>query len=466
MQIRNLSERIENHEYSFKNADIYLKEYEFNLVSFNNLDNLRFENCTFHGDLIISHKTNSSLDIIFKHCSFSGEIQIFKCEFRMLNFIQIIEAGEVLIIENSLQIIHFTSEQNIKVNIPKISISAKIIHSLDFADFKSNGELYLNHMSNNDVFNFFSFRNSEFNSFSSNSVYFGTASNFENLVINKNLNFYNCILNETNFSKFKFVEKVNFEKTLFNNSTSFKECISLSKQAHLNFKNCTFKELAEFDSSNISIFNIENTVFEQNSSFQDLEVDSIRISKSTFTKPAFFDNIKINSIINVKPKEIVFKQSDWTRTLRIIKQELQKTENKIDFNKFRAYELAAHYKELNWKDHFTDKSILWATKWSTDFGNDWRRAFIFTIGGGLAIYTIFYASEIFLSGDYKYYLANYPSFCNGLFRFFLVTDFYNPLIEDRTYLQNSWSWFIFIIGKIFIAFGIYEMIQAFRKFKP
>lgn len=33
------------------------------------------------------------------------------------------------------------------------------------------------------------------------------------------------------------------------------------------------------------------------------------------------------------------------RTIRTIKQELQKAENRIDYNRFRAYELAAHYKE-------------------------------------------------------------------------------------------------------------------------
>jgi hypothetical protein len=54
---------------------------------------------------------------------------------------------------------------------------------------------------------------------------------------------------------------------------------------------------------------------------------------------------------------------------------------------------------------------------------------------------------------------------SGFFRFLLVTDFYNPLETERIYLTNPFSWLIFILGKIFIAFGIYEMIQSFRKFK-
>jgi len=35
--------------------------------------------------------------------------------------------------------------------------------------------------------------------------------------------------------------------------------------------------------------------------------------------------------------------------LRTIKQEFQKTENKIDFNRYRNYELNAHYKELSFR---------------------------------------------------------------------------------------------------------------------
>ncbi|MGA9639334.1 hypothetical protein, partial [Flavobacterium sp.] len=53
----------------------------------------------------------------------------------------------------------------------------------------------------------------------------------------------------------------------------------------------------------------------------------------------------------------------------------------------------------------------------------------------------------------------------SLFRFFLITDFYSPFEAGRNYLTNIGSWIPFIFGKIFIAFGIYEMIQSFRKFK-
>ena len=65
-------------------------------------------------------------------------------------------------------------------------------------------------------------------------------------------------------------------------------------------------------------------------------------------------------------------------------------------------------------------------------------------------------------------LNDWQDFVYGYFRFFLITDFKNEYYEagERVLKFNSIiSLFPFIIGKIAIAFGIYEMIQSFRKFK-
>ncbi|MGH2664614.1 hypothetical protein [Flavobacterium sp.] len=180
-----------------------------------------------------------------------------------------------------------------------------------------------------------------------------------------------------------------------------------------------------------------------------------------FDKMASFDYIKIKILLDHS-----FLKSDqvdiWKITLRTIKQELQKTENRIDFNRFKNHEMATYYKELSWKHHSVDKSILWATKWSTDFGNSWARGLIFTLLSGLIFFSLFYTLENY---KYSFNLTNWQDFGKGYIRFFLITDFYNPLEKDKTYIETFWSWIPFIFGKIFIAFGIYEMIQAFRKFK-
>jgi len=62
-------------------------------------------------------------------------------------------------------------------------------------------------------------------------------------------------------------------------------------------------------------------------------------------------------------------------------------------------------------------------------------------------------------------LAGDDNFMKGAFRFFLVTDFSSPFRAKGEFFENWGIWIPLILGKIFIAFGIYEMIQAFRKFK-
>ena len=164
--------------------------------------------------------------------------------------------------------------------------------------------------------------------------------------------------------------------------------------------------------------------------------------------------------------------------------QLQKAENKIDYNKFRVHEFNAYRNDIKKKlkefekdkNHLNhrvrepiqlkrDAFVLWISDVVSEYGTDWKRAFNFTILCGFIIYCLFYSIE-----NYNYSIeilnwSNWKRIISGLFRFYLVTDFYNPLETERVYLINPFSWLIFIFGKIAIAFGIYEMIQSFRKFK-
>ena len=225
---------------------------------------------------------------------------------------------------------------------------------------------------------------------------------------------------------------------------------------NLEFINCNFSKNINLNNFIANKFELIDTTFKEKISFQETNFNIIKIDRTIFEKGALFDDIQIKKIDDCD-----------RRTIRAIKQELQKAENRIDFNRFRAYELASHYKELDWKWNtgFIDKSILFVTKISTDFGNSWRKALRFTIVGGFSIYVIFYIIE---NRNFQIGLLNLDNWArlfSGFFRFLLVTDFYNPLETDRIYLTNPFSWLIFIFGKIVIAFGIYEMIQSFRKFK-
>jgi hypothetical protein len=90
---------------------------------------------------------------------------------------------------------------------------------------------------------------------------------------------------------------------------------------------------------------------------------------------------------------------------------------------------------------------------------------LFTLIVGLVFFTSFF---IFENSSKTINLGNWQDFVYGYFRFFLITDFKNEYYDSgETVLKFNCflSLIPFIIGKIVVAFGIYEMIQSFRKFK-
>jgi len=264
----------------------------------------------------------------------------------------------------------------------------------------------------------------------------------------------------TTFSLNKF-SKIAFQNSNFNDKTLFGRCqfmdmayfenIENIENSELKFSDCQFDQYTTFTRAKISNFSIEKSVFQNIVSFQDTRFKTIKIDKPHFDKLAYFDGIQIDEIDKCD-----------RRTVRTIKQQLQKADNKIDYNRFRAYELAAYYRELEWtwKDG-KDKFILGATWLVTGFDHSWRRAVGFTICSGFAWYSVLYFSKFHGSFDF----SKINNYFTGAFRFFLVTDFSSPFKDKGDYLDNALLWVPLILGKIFIAFGIYEMIQAFRKFK-
>jgi hypothetical protein len=269
----------------------------------------------------------------------------------------------------------------------------------------------------------------------------------------KNTMFFKNIFQKVGFINSIFEGNCHIWSCKFNDVAYF-ENLGNSKDSDLKIVDNTFYKYVTFDKSSLKTLVIHKSEFQDITSFQEVKVNTIIIDKTAFDKLALFDDFEIKDLSDCN-----------RRTIRIIKQQLQRAENKIDYNRFRSYELSIFYKELNWnwKDG-KDKFILAATWLATGFDHSWRRALLFSLVTGVLFYSLFFISENYM---FEIDVSQWKEYASGYFRFLLVTDFYNPLEKDRKYIDNSnfIGWFIFILGKIFIAFGIYEMIQAFRKFK-
>lgn len=346
----------------------------------------------------------------------------------------------------------------------KISISGCEIEKLSF---RNQEKSYSEKLQCNEFnIKIFEINSSEIYDFTMDNISFSKESivNFDRNIFSFLFNIQNIYANQITVKNCEFLEY--FEYYGHYNISKFANCNFLGTSCftrsiigiplNLHLANCNFSKHMNFNSFIADKFELIDSTFKERVSFQETHFDIIKMDRTIFENGALFDDIQIKKI----------KDCD-RRTLRTIKQELQKAENRIDFNRFRAFELAAHYEELDWKwkSGFIDKSILFATKISTDFGNSWRKALRFTIVGGFLIYLFLYIIE-----NRKFSIDilnwnNWERLLSGFFRFLLVTDFYNPLEADRIYLTNPLSWLILIFGKIVIAFGVYEMIQSFRKFK-
>jgi hypothetical protein len=422
-----------------------------NLLSFSSCEFLcaiiHFDNCSLFELTFISNKFNSNL-FLLNNC----KINNFK-----LNEENVFEEG-------NFEIYYSEFESNFEIeNVKFIDFnSLKIENSnlkIENSNFNCNVSIINNEINQLIVSN---------SIFKEHFDYFGNKPNNKN-----NSSFFNkCEFNYSSFFETKFNNDTHFADCKFLNVTKF-EKTGDEIRTTLRFDHCEFVNQVSFDKSRIHKLLFNNVSFNNIVSLQETYFDIVDINRTIFEKQAYFDDIQIKQIEKCDRK-----------TIRTIKLQLQKAENKIDYNKFRVYEFNAYRKDIKkkLKEFEKDKNhlnhrlrepvqlkrdifILWISDIVSEYGTDWKRAFKFTFWSGFSIYLLFYMSENYNHTIETSNWDNWTILISGFFRFFLVTDFYNPLVDDRVYLTNPLSWIIFIFGKVVIAFGIYEMIQSFRKFK-
>jgi len=440
--------------------DIYLKPTTIVNPKF-----IRFFKCTFKKPLSINDLDCEKISVSFSDCIFEDEISIYSSDFKELKFSGFRIDKDIQIEWCTMEIFKFNNGSSVGGDF--LMYESVVKHEFDCSrleKFSGKFTANINQYQEGRIEGLrSSFRKSVFNELEL-AGYFG-AVNFDETEIKQNALFSEVIFNKSYFNKALFGTDTKFNSCVFEFLTSFKDSVSIGS---ISFEICTFKGQSFFTKAKFNKLSISDTSFEERASFDKLEVNIIKLYLTVFQKITFFDELKINKLLKNDNGTIASADDarDWRRTLRYIKQEFQKADNRIDYNRFRAYEMDAYYRQLrwDWREEFRDKFILAATYVVTGFDHSWRRALIFTLTAAALFYSAFYISENYMQ---TFAISQWQQFASGYFRFLLVTDFYNPLADGRSYIDNTNTigWFIFILGKIFIAFGIYEMIQAFRKFK-
>jgi len=289
--------------------------------------------------------------------------------------------------------------------------------------------------------------------------------NFENAQFEKKVRFHHC----------KFYNTVRFENTSFNKLVDF-YCAHFYKPQQFHFTD--FLDRAIFS----------NTEFNEEVQFLHCKVDNsyvrfesatfkkgLDISRSNFNDKVNFWNIEIEEsgeqyiFNNLKSVKYVndFEVQDKTPTIykqfretyRIIKSNFYSQNNKIEALEFSKREMLVYERELKSVSSKSNnnKLLLLANKISNNFGTNWLRGILFTASAGIITLSFF-------SYNLKFSLtsAGVSNFLKSLVDILNLTD-WNEMTIFGEKLTN-WQYIFLFIGRIFVAYGVYQTIQAFRKF--
>ncbi len=413
-----------------------------------NLSYIKFNNCCFE-NLLFIEGINENMNMIFHNCTFEEDINVKRCKFHKLQFSFIKNIENLNIDFGTFNELNIDSDKKPLIgNIRIEKCSIKDFNCSNLYIKKGQFSFSTRPIKENDISINLCFNDSTFEKANFSSCLFGNETDFTNFKIIKTCYFTVCHFKKVYFKNSNFGENTTFHDCKFHSYSGFEECKNLEK-TNLKISSCLFKSFPHFNKSKFNFLEIIHTTFERKVSFDNVEVNSIKLYQVSFSEITFFDDFKINNIFDCD-----------RRTIRIIKRELINSHNQIDYLRFKAYELDIykHEKNKNWKDSF----ILFFNEQSNYFGLDWFKGIKFTIFTSFIFYllylitfTISIQSITFLPNSIEDFFVKYLKFVNPL-------SFLKPPIDEAE--NYFFPVFFLILGKIFVSYGIYQTIQAFRKF--
>lgn len=447
---------------------------EFKIIDLSNIDltdinSIEFIDCVFSNPLMIFDNLNNDKKIIRLTKCILNSIQFSNCNLNILSILEIKIANKFSIFNSVIDNFNLSDCSDINDLMEFKYNTFNEIFNFENNHFEAGSLMFYDNSFSKEcifqrnTFNIIGFAKTIFKDF----VAF-TTNNFSR---NNSAEFFICEFQKVDFSG---LENVLF---LFSYCNFYGNClfndIKYNVINEISIADCFFEKNLQFNKSSLYKLRLEDIKCQEIASFQDTFFDEIKIERVIFKEGALFDDIQIKKI-----------DSCDRRTIRTIKLQLQKFDNRIDYNRFKVYEFNTYIDEIKskLKRYREDKNgfyhrkrqpiqlerdlyVLKISEFVSEYGTDWKRALKFTLITGFLFFTSFYILENF---NYQLDLKNWNEFLFGYLRFFLITDFKNEYyINGETVLKfNCFISFLpFIFGKIVIAFGMYEMIQSFRKFK-
>ena len=215
----------------------------------------------------------------------------------------------------------------------------------------------------------------------------------------------------------------------------------------------------------IILLSIDNLILQSWGEIKNSKI--IRLSLKDLT-------LNSNLIIN----NTYFKCKNW-QTACILKNEELKRNNFVESLKFQAEEKKLLEIELNDNktlSNLSDRFSLLLGKIVNDHGQDWGKAVWFTLG------VLFFTFAIFSLPNPLYYINSELNIFCSYWGVLTSKEFWGDLVKYISpteyellskYIKTSSAHEfiklcgigVYMLGKIFIPYGVYEVIKAFRKYK-
>ncbi|MHB1179197.1 MAG: pentapeptide repeat-containing protein [Daejeonella sp.] len=308
---------------------------------------------------------------------------------------------------------------------------------------------------------------------------FENAISFENVIFEGDVDFSNThFKNKVRFFETQFKGIAKFDNTKFGDLADFWKA-KFSKKTI--FFKCDFLatavfSVAKFSDNVLFTYSLISTVL----IFRDTKFEKgLDLSNAIIIGHINFFNLKLTNYDNISDRDEndedghevdisktgVITRKNQRETYRIIKNELRSQNSNIDALDYYALESEVYHKQL--KDQWRKKLDTWLifelNRRSNKYGQSWSRAIKFTLGFG---FLFFYFTIINTEG---YDVGLNSTTCEAMsssFKYF--AEFLLPT-HGTAYLKaeipNVFSYLFDFLGRIVVSYGIYQTIQAFRRFK-
>jgi hypothetical protein len=298
--------------------------------------------------------------------------------------------------------------------------------------------------------------------------------NFNDATINKHVRFYDCkFTGNCNFVNTKFLDLADFWNSTFNLPISFYKTDFLGTTV---FSACTFKENVLFT---YSLFD-KKIIFRGATFLKGLDL-SLAINSGEYN----FFNISLNNFSSTKHlneteyndmiEGCVIPTINKKETFRIIKQHFQNNGDDLEYVKYLRLEkkpifeiITTDFKKTkrnqfwNYIHHIFDIISLSLNRVSNNHRNSYSLGILFTISAGL----LFFWFSVLSFPDYQFQWNPSKWYMDNFWKNYLT--FMNPTHDVEIFKEfrpTGWTYFWQTWGRIFVGYGIYQTVQAFRKLK-